>query len=615
MPTITQLMDADVREIVGRVEIVYSDLIVDPTIAATATATGRYTYPSQVFDQKAYIGKKWFTMFNNKLDGTFYPMPSSDEYQIGWWDPHLSDVNGDIATPATLLVTFAARHVSYLEVSGDDYNNVYPVDFTINLYDEFDAVLHTEIVTNNNSVFWYTALSATFIGVTKVSLTVTKINKAQHVARILEFFTVIKEIYEGDDIQSINLHEEVEYISPTGTLGTVTASELDIALSNESKKFSRFDTTSPLYSFLKRNRRIRAWLGVVDTDVSVKWEMLGTFWTIHWNVPEDSMVAFVVARDSLELMRNTQFSTSIIYYDKSLYYLFETILRDYGLGIQDYEIDPELDDIILPIAWFNSGSHRAALQKLVDYAPVRLFITRLNKVRVLYVPNLAAAPSVYTFKDSTSIIAKEFPLAWIDSANYIEVKQKSWSLGPEQVVYANTQENLVIPTSEYVTTTYVYGLDKVPVNNAAISIVAPVTVSVHTFEAYTWGAVVTYYNADIVDATVVEVSIVGKTLGLVNEITHIAKNDEAIAVDGFVKLTIDHDFVQTSAYAQALANSTLGEYKNTKYHAKLDTRGHIALIPTDKVNIEGLTEDYMLIQQSLSWDGSLRSKIELKLLT
>lgn len=343
-----------------------------------------------------------------------------------------------------------------------------------------------------------------------------------------------------------------------------------------------------------------------------KYFPLGTFWSTKWNVLENSLVATVTGRDILETMKNTPFNTSVIYYDKTLYQLFEIILQKYGLTADAYELDSALNNIVVPTAWFNRISYREALQKLVDYAPTRLFITREGKVKVVYIPKVIENTSVYTFSNSASIITREFPLAWSDIANYIEVYQKTWRLGNMETVYHDNEHIITIPASSFLTVTYTY--EKSPVDNAQIDIQTDTGVVISNSEAYAWGMVVTYYNSNIDEASITEVTITGQVLTLVRSQLHIAQDDESIALDGQIKLQqpINHDFIQTAEYAQTLGALVLEIYKHTKYHAKLTTRGHVSLQLTDKVNIEGLTTDYMIIQQQLYWDGSLNSTIELK---
>jgi hypothetical protein len=100
------------------------------------------------------------------------------------------------------------------------------------------------------------------LDVAKQVLTITKWSHPGRQAKILEFFTSIQETYEGDDVLLIHLLEEREVSQGSLPVGNISANEIDIRLSNETRKFDAGNTQSPLYQLLKQNRRIRAWLGV-----------------------------------------------------------------------------------------------------------------------------------------------------------------------------------------------------------------------------------------------------------------------------------------------------------------------------------------------------------------
>ena len=609
MTDINALMDADEREIVGRVEIVYSDLAVDASLVASATASGRYTYPNQVFDEVTDVSYKWFTLHDNKLDGTCHPMSGTGALEVGWWDPHLSDVDGVITNPATLIFNYDARHVGTIIVIGDATDNNFPVDFEVNLYDASDTLLYTEAVIGNTGITYQKLLPTVITQVTKATLQITRINKASAVPRVLEFFTAIKEIYDIDTVQSIQLLEELEYYNTTSLLGNLSSNEIDIILSNETGTFDRFNTTSPLYSFLKKNKKVTPYLGVVDNNI-VLWHKLGTFWTTAWNVPEEALVATLTARDLLERMRSTLFYRSAVYENYTAYQLFEVILQDYGLLPQMYEIDALLQTISIPYAWWPRVSHRDALQQLASCLPVFVYVSRDNKIKVVHLQTLQGLASQYTFDKDKNVFSRQFPLAWSQIINYVEVTAKQRTVDIVENMYNDTIVTTV-PASDRITVTYVY--KKCPVLNASLDITAPPEITVETFSEYAWGAIVTYYNTGLVDADISAVSISGQTLKVDSEIISTSKDDILIRDNGFEKASIAHDFIQTSAYADYLSALLLDMYKDSKYNAKLETRGHVSLAVGAATLLSDMPSKYVVVRQNLTWDGSLASTVETRI--
>jgi hypothetical protein len=59
----------------------------------------------------------------------------------------------------------------------------------------------------------------------------------------------------------------------------------------------------------------------------MEWVPLGTFWSLDWDSPDDSLEATVVARDRMELLRKSTFQTSQVLTNKSLYELAEIVLQ------------------------------------------------------------------------------------------------------------------------------------------------------------------------------------------------------------------------------------------------------------------------------------------------
>jgi len=81
-------------------------------------------------------------------------------------------------------------------------------------------------------------------------------------AKIIEFFTSIREVYETGDLVSIRLLEEREASQGSLPVGNISSNEITLVLNNESKKFDIDNDQSPLKNLLKPNRRIQVWLGI-----------------------------------------------------------------------------------------------------------------------------------------------------------------------------------------------------------------------------------------------------------------------------------------------------------------------------------------------------------------
>ena len=148
-----------------------------------------------------------------------------------------------------------------LKVIGDTAREEYPVDFTIKLYAQDDTLLKTETVTGNAQIAWQKGLEPQVLDVAKQELIITRWSLPGTCAKIVEFFTSIREVYETGDLMSVRLLEEREASQGSLPVGNISANEVTLTLNNESKKFDIGNENSPLKNLLKPNRRIHVSVG------------------------------------------------------------------------------------------------------------------------------------------------------------------------------------------------------------------------------------------------------------------------------------------------------------------------------------------------------------------
>jgi hypothetical protein len=120
------LMDAQERQIYGKVLVTYTDPSLDENVTFTATADGvddtaYNTYPIQTSDGVYATKYKWFGIAHgeNLLDGTYHPMPSPATGSVGWWSKSESSANASIAEYPVHTVTITHAATS----TGDLYIN------------------------------------------------------------------------------------------------------------------------------------------------------------------------------------------------------------------------------------------------------------------------------------------------------------------------------------------------------------------------------------------------------------------------------------------------------------------------------------------------------------
>jgi len=616
---------ADSRRVYGKIQIDYTDPFLDQSINMTANENANVSYPQQTADSVLEpLGKILSLDGSCNLDGSYILAPYED-LQMGWWGSQLAGVGGVLTSPyPTLTAVFLARPIASLKVVGDSARVEYPVDFTIKLYDSADTLLHTETVTDNSLVIWNKTL-ATITQVTKMALEITKWSHVGRQCKIIEFFTSIQEIYEGDDILMINLLEEKEVTQGSLPVGNISSNEIDIRLFNKNRKFDAGNSQSPLYQTLKQNRKIKAWLGILNiynwenilgntwNDITGTWldvqfvdsenkefVPLGTFWSGDWNVPEQDVYAQTTGRDRLELLRKSTYSTSQVFQNTNLFILAENVLEDAGLLAEDYYIDVELQDYIIPYSYFNPQSHREALRVIAEACIGQVYCDREGVIRIEG-PS-AISNIVETIITDDDYFNKDNPAKWSQVANYITLETQPLKLDVLQEVYkSNEPVNIGVETK---TITAFY--NNTPAINAVASITGTGTISSETY--YAWGA-----NIKVTSSSVgtFELTINAQPLKVLNKNKIIRQDEESIIDMGTLKYTFpDNPLVQTVIIAETIADKLLSSFKNPRRDIVVDWRGNPALLLGNKIKVADDREEneYNITSQNLEYDGTLSGR-------
>lgn len=622
---------ANTRKIYGRIAIDYTDPSIDQSVEVETNENANISYPNQVIDNVKDPAAKYASLDGSWILGEGYvlaPLPEEASVrQMGWWGSRLAGVGGVFSVPyPTLAVTFNPRPITKLQAVGDSQRQEWPVDFDINLYSGVNIV-YTEIVIDNDVIEWKKTLDEPETEITKIELVVKKWSHADRQAKILEFFTSVQETYEGEDIISIDLIEEKE----TGAglpVGHISSNEIAIKLNNVSRKFDVGNKQSPVYQLLKPNRRIRAWVGIMLDNEEMEWVSLGLFWSGDWKANDAEVSAETSGRDRLELLRRNKYSTSAVQLNKNLYDLAVDILQDAGLSQGEYWVDTELQDFIVPYAYFDEQEHREALRKIAEACLGQVYCDRDGVIRIegpSYMENLLAGET------DTYYLKGEFP-AEIDGvinafgigpadyfrkdnppksdgvANHIEVETQPLTIDSEKEVY-RSNEPVTITAGETKTMTVYY--NETPCIEANAHLVgAPTGCVIQDAKYYAWGADITVYSPNAGTFILV---IEAKPLKVVNKEKVIEKDDASIAENGLLTYKFPaNPLVQTISAAQSIVNKLLNMFKDSRRDVEMDWRGNPALLLGDIVMVPDYKDErgyFYVTKNELEFSGALRARL------
>jgi hypothetical protein len=617
---------AGVRKPRARVKIYWTEPSTDVSIEASAPGQTNYIcWPEQVADLKTDVARKWFNLDGRyPLSTVMYPAPNSSNkinYQMGWWGNELSNASNGFTVPQVLTLTFTARPIITLLVSGDSQYGEYPVDFVITLYDE-TTLLTTVSVTGNTLPNWVYDVSADdLVSVTSMVLSITKWSVPYRVVKISEFYTSISTTYDGDEIVSLNVLEEMEIKDGSLPVGNMSANEIDLSLNNIDDKFFPGNTKALLHTLVKKNRRIEAELGFQLTDGSIEYVPMGTFWSGDWKTSEKDTVASTTGRDRMELLRKSDFFSGVLYENQTLKYLAEAVLEDAKLIYPDlvYTVDSALADFVIPYGWFKKQSHFAALNTIVTACLGRAYCDRLGVVKIL--GPVIATPSVDEITGQNYFDIEQ-PANTEEIANVISVKTQP--LQPSTVVDENvytSSEDLSMVSCD--TETFTCEYKEAPIINASIeeidvSMEGAGTFTVISSTWYAWGADIKVYCTV---SGLFKIKIKGTKFVVADSAVIIKRDTEtfnnSIREFGEQRYEFkDNPFVQTAAVANSIANTLLDSFRLTRKDANLNWRGNPAFELVDVLTLPEYVKngvdnksDFYITKQQFEFDGGLKATL------
>jgi len=607
-------MRAIQRRVYGKVVVDYTDPFLDQSISVASNAQANVSYPSQTADSVTEPFAKIASLDGScTLDGTYRLAPETPEeaetHQMGWWGRQLAGADGSFAAPyPALIVTHQPRPVHSLKVTGDSARGEYPVDFTVQLYAQDDTLLRAESITGNSQVAWSMTLPSPVLDVAKQVLTITRWSHPSRQAKILEFFTSIQEVYEGEGLIRIKLLEEREVSQGSLPIGNISANEIEIHLDNSSRKFDAGNTQSPLYGVIKPNRRIRAWIGVKRDDETIEYAPLGMFWSGDWKAPEDEIHASTVGRDRLGLLSKEQDISAEVQVNKTLRYLAEMVLQSAGLKPEEYWVDPELDNFVVPYAYFEPQAPREALRKIVEACLGQAYCDRNGVLRVEGPSFLASKLTSDLVVTPDDYFRKDNPSKASELVNYVEVETSPLRPDVTQEVY-RSNEPVAISAGEVLTLTVHY--NQVPCIEAAASLEGqPPGCVITSVNYYAWGAEVTVSSST--NAGTFTLVITAKPLKVLNKERAVAKDDASIIENGKIAYKLSgNPLLQTLSMAQTIADTLLASFRNPRRDLEMEWRGNPALLLGDRITVVDRNEqnDYFVIRQEIEWAGGLRARL------
>ncbi len=356
------------RKVYGKVEIIYSDADISKDIVTTESGNSEISHPDEVYLGYTYPTVRACTMDGHStMDGSFQMM--DDSVVCGWWSGALSGADGTFATKPYLELTFVQRPIISWKIKGDIKLSQYPVDFTVE-YKRNGAIVLTDTVTGNtaNEV----ELRPMVEDITSVRLTISKWSTPYACAKILQFFEMLYEKYEGEAMQMFEVGEELG--SADGNYN-INSDTMTVSLHNTDRKFDK----GYLRSLLILDRKLKPYIGV-EKDGVIQYTALGTFYSDEWQVSQDSQWVKCSAVDKLLRLQNKTYVGYPLTSNASLFDIAADILQSAGMTEANYEISEDLKEVVVPMAFIPKTTVWDALQEIANAGLCRIFMDRDDRV-------------------------------------------------------------------------------------------------------------------------------------------------------------------------------------------------------------------------------------------
>lgn len=592
------------RRIYGKVYITYTDPMLDSETTVSTNMTAYNSNNEQTIDGIYTNEDKLFTLYDNKLDGSFTAM--SEYSQVGWVSGTTSDQSGYFSEVPYLRLDFSSRIVAPLTVYFDDSHGCVAEEFTVEFINDNGASTVIPITGNADAIV---QIGNDAIAAKAVVISVTKVTKPNFPVVILEVPIASTILYRGyedvSDLMSIDILEELTYDDEVEALGGVSANEATIVLDNSRGDFYFNNTKSAISKMLLRNRKIEPWLGVEVTPGIIEWYKQGTYWSYRWNVPVGNLTATVLGFDTIGLLGTTTYEEHHMYVNKSIGELIDTVLTDAKrlLDFLTWTVDPALYDVVIPYAWFESSNHAAALRKISQSYPMHIYCDKEGTICAA--PQKLHLDYFYdTWSDSTNVISKAYNSLYTALPNAVNV---TVCIPHESADKELVNDTLVFDVTA--TPTRKLNFSQPYISDLVVTMDKDSTVS-YTYDVYSWGIEFSFTGR----GNVRSIKCVGTSLDVSNTAVLTRRDEDSIRLNGVIPRDVQSGFIQTSAHAQLILDRIFSLSATDKYDVTVTYRGDIALSINDPILLlGGVAPDnrYNLRRNQLVWNGNLTGTADL----
>lgn len=300
------------------------------------------------------------------LDGNFELMPENLN-NICWWSNEMSNDKGIFVTPLVLTIDFSKVHSSVGLTLIFSKTNNYCNHLKIEYYDISNNLISGK---EFHPTSYRAVCKDTVENYKKIVITFYSTNNPYRYLKLYKILYGSEEVFEGDNLQSANLLEEIDLIGSENSINT-----LDFTVHSDNDDFNLINPKG-LYKLLQERQKLKVTETLLKENKVLD---MGTFYLDKWQNEKNKIMKFK-AIDLLGVIDKTTFYGGM-YKDKTVVSVVEEIMTSAGLTNEDYEIEESLKNIKLN-GYIPICSHRAALQQVTFVICAVVDCSRSDKIKI-----------------------------------------------------------------------------------------------------------------------------------------------------------------------------------------------------------------------------------------
>ena len=578
------------RKVYGKVEIVYADEELSRDVKVAVSANSEISHPAEVYKPPYKPTVKACTMDGNStMDGTFQMM--SDELVVGWWSGKLADSSGVFARKPYIELSFGMRPIVFWRVIGDEKLHQYPVDFTLQ-YKRNGTIVKTDTITGNTEV--EVIVNPKIADITSVRMTISKWNTPNACAKILRFFERVYETYEGKDLLSFEVGEEL--CSLEGNFN-INSDSMTVCIYNEDRKFDK----GYLRTLMLLDRKLYPFIGI-ENGGKIEFKPLGVFYSDEWDIPQDSQWVKCTATDRLMRLQIKTYVGFPLVENVSLYEIAEDILTKMGVNPTEYQITERLKDFVVEMALLPKTTGWDALQEIANAGLCKVFIDRENRI-VIKCEDDAPVNSRIEINPGNMFSYKS-NISLTDFSNSVSVDYCEISIKDDIIDVAESEIRLEPNETKMITIDYTseVAYPSAASNNATVRIIS-------------FGSGVNSCTCELRNTTgtaqTTVITVSGNAIDI-NTRTVTVRDEESIFLYGVVEYSHPtSELVQSHEQAEYMATLLLNRMKAGEGSITAEWRGDPALevgLAYDSIDRFGDKENLICEYNKFSYDGGLKQE-------